>query len=108
MFKPMRFFFAAIVFLLATTPAAWSRDLRVGFVNPTGPTEFWHAVNATMLAAAAELGIDVDIRETGRSRDKAIELAHQFLAENPPLDYLIATNDIDTCLLYTSPSPRDS
>ena len=64
MFKPMRTF-AAIVFLLATTPAAWSGDLRVGFINPTVPPEFWHAVNATMVAAAAELGIDVDIRETG-------------------------------------------
>ena len=94
LFKPMRIF-AAIVFLLATTPAAWSGDLRVGFINPTGPPEFWHAVNATMLAAAAQLGIDVDIRETGRSRDKAIEFAHQFLDENPPLDYLIATNDVD-------------
>jgi ABC-type sugar transport system substrate-binding protein len=92
--KPMRIF-AAVVFLLATMPAAWSGDLRVGFINPTGPREFWHAVNATMLAAAAELGIHVDIRETGRSRDKAIEFAHQFLAENPPLDYLIATNDLD-------------
>ena len=93
MFKPMRIF-AAIVFLLATTPAAWSGNLRVGFINP-GPHEFWRAVNGTMLAAAAELGIDVEIRETGRSRDKAIEFAHQFLAENPPLDYLIATNDVD-------------
>ena len=94
MFKLMRIF-AAIVFLLVRPPAAWSGDLRVGFINPTGPPEFWHAVNATMLAAAAKLGIDVHIRETGRSRDKAIEFAHQFLAENPPLDYLIATNDVD-------------
>ncbi len=87
--------FAAIAFLLATMSAAWSGDLRVGFINPTGPAEFWQAVNATMLAAAAELGINVDIRETGRSRDKAIKLAQQFLSENPPLDYLIATNDVD-------------
>ena len=85
----------AIVFLLMRSPAAWSEDLRVGFINPTGPPEFWHAVNATMLVAAVELGIDVRIRETGRSRDKAIEIAHQFLTENPPLDYLIATNDVD-------------
>src|SRR3954447_19137403 len=61
--------FAAIAFLLATMSAAWSGDLRVGFINPTGPAEFWQAVNATMLAAAAELGINVDIRETGRSRE---------------------------------------
>ena len=87
--------FAAIAFLLATMSAAWSGDLRVGFINPTGPAEFWQAVNATMLAAAAELGINVDIRETGRSRDKAIKLAQQFLSENSPLDYLIATNDVD-------------
>src|SRR3954452_848787 len=59
--KLMRIF-AAIAFLLETMPAAWSGDLRVGFINPTGPAEFWQAINATMLAAAAALGINVDIR----------------------------------------------
>src|SRR4051794_27231443 len=87
--------FAAIAFLLATMSAAGSGDLRVAFINPAGPAELWQAVNATMLAAAAGLGINVDIRETGRSRDKAIKLAQQFLSENPPLDHLIATNAVD-------------
>jgi ABC-type sugar transport system substrate-binding protein len=87
--------FVAVVFLLATAPAAWSGDIKVGFISPTGPPEFWRAVSATMLAAAAELGIDVDIREPGRSREKAIAIAHDFLAEKPPLDYLIGTNDVD-------------
>jgi ABC-type sugar transport system substrate-binding protein len=85
----------AAAVLMAGAPAAWSGDIRVGFINPTGPPEFWHLVNATMLAAAGELGIDVDIRETGRSRDKAIALAKDFLGERPPPDYLIATNDVD-------------
>jgi ABC-type sugar transport system substrate-binding protein len=48
-----------------------------------------------MRAAAAELGIDLDIRETGYSRDKAIALAKDFIAARAPLDYLIATNNVD-------------
>ena len=63
---------AAAVVLLGTVTAAWSGDIRVGFINPTGPPAFWNQVNATMLAAASQLGIDVDIRGTERSRDKAI------------------------------------
>jgi ABC-type sugar transport system substrate-binding protein len=80
--------------LAGTVPAAWGSDIRVGFINPTGPPEFWLPVSATMRAAAAELGIDVDIRYTERSYDKAIALARDFLSERPPPDYLIATNDL--------------
>jgi len=47
-----------------------------------------------MRAAAVELGIDIDIRYTQRSYDKAIALARDFLSERPPVDYLIATNDL--------------
>ena len=43
--------------LLGTVTAAWSGDIRVGFINPAGPREFWNQVNATMLAAASQLGI---------------------------------------------------
>ena len=80
--------------LAGTTPGAWSGDIRVGFINPTGPPEFWRLVSATMRAAAAELRIDVDERHTERSFDKAIALARDFLSERPRLDYLIATNDV--------------
>jgi ABC-type sugar transport system substrate-binding protein len=80
--------------LAGTTPAAWSGNIRVGFINPTGPPEFWRLVSATMRAAAEELGIDVDERHTERSFDKAIALARDFLSERPRPDYLIATNDI--------------
>jgi ABC-type sugar transport system substrate-binding protein len=84
----------AAAILVATGSAAWSGNIRVGFIDPTGPPEFWHLVVATMQAAAAELGIEVDIRYTDRSRDKAISIARDFLSETPPLDYLIATNDV--------------
>ena len=47
-----------------------------------------------MRAAAAELGIDVDMRNSERSFDKAIALARDFLSERPPPDHLIATNDV--------------
>ena len=81
--------------LACTTPAAWSGDIKVAFINPNGPPEFWQPVSTTMKAAAAELGIDVEIRESDHSRDKAIAIAQDFLAERPPPDYLIATNDLD-------------
>jgi ABC-type sugar transport system substrate-binding protein len=79
--------------LVATCPAAWSGDIRVGFIDPTGPPEFWRLVVATMQAAAAELGIDVDTRYADRSYDKAISVSRDFLSERSPPDYLIATND---------------
>jgi ABC-type sugar transport system substrate-binding protein len=77
-----------------TTPAL-SGDVKVAFINPNGPPEFWQPVVATMRAAAAELGIDVEIRESEHSRDKAVGIAHDFLAERPRPDYLIATNDLE-------------
>jgi len=85
-------FIAAV--LAGTTPSAWAGDIRVGFINPSGPPEFWRLVSATMQAAAAELGIDVDERQTERSFDKAVALARDFVNQRPRLDYLIATNDV--------------
>jgi hypothetical protein len=69
--------------LACTTPAAWSGDVKVAFINPNGPPEFWQPVSTTMKAAAAELGIDVEIRESDHSRDKAIAIAQDFLAQRP-------------------------
>src|SRR5262245_66033412 len=77
--------------LAGSAPAAWSGDIRVAFINPTGPPEFWRLVSATMRAAAAELGITVEERHTERSFDKAITVARDFLSEVPPPDYFIAT-----------------
>lgn len=78
-----------------TAPAAYSGDIKVAFINPNGPPEFWQLVCTTMRAAAAELGIDVDIRDSNHSRDKAIAIARDFLARRPPPDFLIATNDVE-------------
>jgi ABC-type sugar transport system substrate-binding protein len=80
--------------LLWSIPTAWSGDIRVGFIDPTGPPQFWLPVSAVMQAAAAELGIDVDIRYHERSHDKSIAIAKDFLGERPPPDYLLATNDV--------------
>ncbi|MEJ0067918.1 MAG: substrate-binding domain-containing protein [Pseudomonadota bacterium] len=44
--------------------------------------------------AARELGIDVDIRYTKRDYQSAMDITKAFLAEQPPLDYLIVSNDI--------------
>jgi ABC-type sugar transport system substrate-binding protein len=80
--------------LAGTAPIAWGGDIRVGFINPSGPPEFWRLVSVTMRAAAAEFGIDVDERQSDRSFDKAIAIARDFLNQRPPPDYLIATNDV--------------
>ena len=80
---------------VAGAPAAHAANLRVGFVSPGKDGEvFWLLVSDTMRAAAAELGIDVDIRYTKRDFQAALSITKDFLAEQPPLDYLIATNDI--------------
>src|SRR5215472_12338059 len=76
-----------------TTPAM-SRDVKVAFIKPNGPPEFWQPVVATMKAAAADLGIDVENRGSDHSRYKAVRIAQDFLAERPRPDYLIATNDL--------------
>jgi hypothetical protein len=71
---------------------AWSGDVKVAFINPIGPPEFWQLVCTTMKAAAAELRINVEIRDSHHHRDKAIAIGRDFLAERPPPDYLIATD----------------
>jgi ABC-type sugar transport system substrate-binding protein len=70
-------------------------DIRVAFIDATVPREYWKPLTTIMQVAAAQLGIDVEIRETGKSRDKALAIARDFLAQNPPPDYLIASNDVD-------------
>jgi ABC-type sugar transport system substrate-binding protein len=87
--------FLAVAVLVGIAPAAWGGDIRVGFIDPSDPPPFWNLIDTTMRAAAAELGIDADIRQTGPySRDKAIALAREFLGESPPLDYLITSNNL--------------
>lgn len=85
----------AAVFSLATAPAAWCGDIKVGFIDPQDPPAFWNLVDATMRAAAVELGIDVEIRSMERSRAKAIAVARDLLSVSPPLDYLIVCNNLD-------------
>ena len=72
--------------LAGATRAARSADIRVAFINPWGPPEFWQLVAATMRAAAAELGIEVEERHTERSFDRAIAFARDFLNQRPPPD----------------------
>jgi ABC-type sugar transport system substrate-binding protein len=75
--------------------AAWAGDVRVGFIDPADPPAFWNLVDATMRAAAAQLGIDVNIRSMAASHEKAISVAREFLAEKPAVDYLIVCNNLD-------------
>jgi ABC-type sugar transport system substrate-binding protein len=91
----LRGFLVAVAVLVGAPLTAWGGDIRVGFIDPEDPPPFWNLVDTTMRAAAAELGIDVDIRGAGRSRDKAIALARDFFGESPPLDYLITSNNMN-------------
>jgi ABC-type sugar transport system substrate-binding protein len=86
---------AAAGLFLVLVPAAWSAELRVGFVNPTGPPEFWNLVDATMQAAAAELDIKLEVRHTERSKERALAAAQELVSLKPPLDFLIGTNDVE-------------
>jgi ABC-type sugar transport system substrate-binding protein len=95
MLRTLTHIVAAMVLMLTAVPVARGANLRVGFIDPQEPPAFWNQVDATMRAAAAELGIDVDIRSAERSHDKAIALARAFLSEKPPLDFLIACNNFD-------------
>jgi ABC-type sugar transport system substrate-binding protein len=69
-------------------------DMKVVFISPTGPPEFWNLVTTTMKAAAAELGIDVDVFDTRRSREQAIAITKEVLGAARRPDYIIATNDV--------------
>jgi ABC-type sugar transport system substrate-binding protein len=80
--------------LVCTAPAAWSNTVKVAFINPNRPPEFWQRVCTTMRAAADQLGIDLEIRDSSSSRDRYIAIARHFLAQRPPPDFLIATNDL--------------
>ena len=78
----LRGLFVAVI-LAGTAPPGVERRYPSGFINPTGPPEFWLLVSATMRAAAAELGIDVDMRNSERSFDKAA-LACARLSQRTP------------------------
>jgi len=94
MVRRVRGVLAAAV-LLASPVAAWGGDIRVGFIDPADPPAFWNLVDATMRSAAAQLGIDLEIRSMEGSHDKAISVAREFLAEKPAPDYLIVCNNLN-------------
>jgi ABC-type sugar transport system substrate-binding protein len=81
--------------LAAMPSAAFANDIQVAFIDATVPPEFWKTLTAIMRVAAAQLGIDVEIQQTGKSREKAIAIAKDFLARRPAPDYLVASNDVD-------------
>jgi ABC-type sugar transport system substrate-binding protein len=94
MLRRLRGFFT-VALLLCLPVTAWGGDMRVGFIDPADPPAFWNLVDATMRAAAAELGIDLDIRSMERSHDNAISVARDFVAAKPPVDYLVICNNLD-------------
>jgi ABC-type sugar transport system substrate-binding protein len=83
---------AAVLTVTASVVSAW--DIRVGFINPGKTVEFWLQVQATMQAAASELGIGLDVGYTDREHEKTIAVTEDMLRRRPLPDYLIATNDI--------------
>jgi len=89
----LRGLLAAILIAAFSGPAA-ANDIRVGFINSAIPPEFWNLVGATMKDASRQLGIDVQIRDVHRSREKAVAAAKELLALPQPPDYLVASNDV--------------
>ena len=47
------------------------------------------------------------IKELLAGKDSTLEVSSKELQESPMLSYSTDTEDIKSCLLYTSPSPRD-
>lgn len=84
----------AFVFAALSVPAS-AGDMRVGFINSGVPPSFWNLVASTMKDAAAQLNIDVDVRDVQRSRERAVAAARELLAASQPPDYLVASNDVD-------------
>jgi ABC-type sugar transport system substrate-binding protein len=89
----LRDLMVAILTVAISVPAS-AEDLRVGFISSAVPPEFWNLVGGTMKDAARQLGIDVEIRNVDRSREKAVAAASELLAAPRPPDYLVASNDV--------------
>ena len=63
-----------------------------------------------MAAIYARLSVDSDEKKS-ESIETQVTLIKEFIQkhnENPDREYEIAVYDIYSCLLYTSPSPRDA
>ena len=81
--------------LAGATPPAWGGDIRVGFINPTGPPEFCRVRSPRRCGPRR--------RNSGSTLTSAIPSAHStrrshsratLSANAREFDYLIATNDV--------------
>ena len=87
-----------------------SNPLRLGVAGlgtvGTGLIRLLEA-NADLIAARAGRPLQITaVSARNRAKDRGVDLAG--LAWEEDMTALAAREDVDVCLLYTSPSPRDS
>ncbi|WP_460071774.1 ABC transporter substrate-binding protein [Roseibium sp. ROS1] len=68
-------------------------DFRVTFINPGGETGFWGDVSRTMMAAAADLNVDLEILHADRRPYGMEELLSLRLEQGELPDYFILVNE---------------
>ena len=86
----------SLFFFAAGTSA---EEMRVVFVNPGFPDSynptggFWNSVSAFMMAAAADLDIDLESVYCERNHIKMRRVAERVLLRDSPPDYLVVVNE---------------
>ncbi|APX93065.1 hypothetical protein BWR19_09060 [Halomonas sp. 1513] len=84
----------ATCLLSLVSPAIFAASLNVTFINPGYQGErFWDMVGTTMLAAAADLDIELEILHAERDRYIMQSLAAQVLERERAPDYLVLVNE---------------
>ncbi|GAB2184392.1 ABC transporter substrate-binding protein [Roseibium sp. LAB1] len=68
-------------------------DFRVTFINPGGETGFWGDVSRTMVAAAVDLNVELEILHANRRPYGMEELLSRRLEQGELPDYFILVNE---------------
>jgi len=83
-----------VAMLWPIVATASAPTLRVTFVNPGRSDEyFWVSVSAVMQAAAAQLGVALEVQYAERDRDLMVALGQRAVSRADPPDYLVAVNE---------------
>lgn len=91
----IRVLFLSVFFLTTAVFPAFAKDrLSVSFINPGGETDFWGDVVATMIAAADDLDIELDVIHTNRDRVKMVDTARYLAQSNDLPDYIVLVNEL--------------
>ncbi|MFK7942286.1 MAG: ABC transporter substrate-binding protein [Paracoccaceae bacterium] len=88
------FLSAAVVACSVAAQAGADDAIDVIFINPGNETQFWGEVSDTMLAAAQDLDINLEIIHTHRDRIKMVNAAVELASREDKPDYAIIVNEL--------------